>query len=61
MRRRWGSSGAARTSTGGKAAARAHALAADMLAELEAAVRNMVTVPPGAGRGRCCRRRLRRY
>ncbi len=39
----------AATTTGGRIAARAHAMVADMLAELEATIQNMMARPPGAG------------
>lgn len=35
---------------GGKVAAQGATMAADMLAEFEAVIRNMCTIPPGAGR-----------
>lgn len=38
------------TTTGGAVAARAHALAAEMLDSIEETVVNMATLPPGAGR-----------
>lgn len=41
---------AASTTTAGAVAARAHALAAEMLDEIEKTVLNMATIPPGAGR-----------
>ena len=39
----------AATTTGGKVASGAASMAADMLDQLEATIRNMVTKPPGAG------------